>query len=54
MELRRCLRKATKPLFSTTAKPRMAGSRNTEFITIEGNKIKEIEGYVGSAPKEPA
>jgi SnoaL-like domain len=26
-------------------------SRNTEFFTIEGNKIKEIEVYFGSAPK---
>ena len=30
------------------------GSRNTEFFTIEGNKIKEVEVYFGSAPKEPA
>jgi hypothetical protein len=29
-------------------------SRNTEFFTIEGNKIKEVEVYFGSAPKEPA
>jgi ketosteroid isomerase-like protein len=29
-------------------------SRNTEFFTIEGSKIKEIEVYFGSAPKEPA
>jgi hypothetical protein len=27
-------------------------SRNAEFFTIEGNKIKEV--YFGSAPKEPA
>jgi hypothetical protein len=26
-------------------------SRNTEFFTIEGNKIKEVEVYFGSAPK---
>jgi hypothetical protein len=33
----------------------LAGSsRNTEFFTIEGSKIKEIEVYFGSAPKEPA
>ena len=30
------------------------GARNTEFFTIEGNKIKEVEVYFGSAPKEPA
>jgi hypothetical protein len=31
------------------------GSRNTEFFTIEGNKIREVEVYFGSAPtKEPA
>jgi hypothetical protein len=29
-------------------------SRNTEFFTIEGNKIKKVEVYFGSAPKEPA
>src|ERR1700681_2926425 len=29
------------------------GSRNTEFFTMEGSKIKEIEVYFGSAPKEP-
>ena len=30
-------------------------SRNTEFFTIEGNKIREVEVYFGSAPtKEPA
>jgi hypothetical protein len=29
-------------------------SRNTEFFTIEGSKIREIEVYFGSAPKEPA
>ena len=29
-------------------------SRNTEFFTIEGNKIKEVEVYFGSASKEPA
>jgi ketosteroid isomerase-like protein len=27
-------------------------SRNTEFFTIEGSKIKEIEVYFGSAPKD--
>ena len=27
-------------------------SRNTEFFTFEGNKIKEIEVYFGSAPKD--
>ena len=26
-------------------------SRNMEFFTIEGNKIKEVEVYFGSAPK---
>jgi hypothetical protein len=26
-------------------------SRNTEFFTIEGNKIKEVEVYFGSVPK---
>ena len=26
-------------------------SRNTEFFTIEGNKIKAIEVYFGSTPK---
>ena len=29
-------------------------SRNTEFFTIEGSKIKQIEVYFGSASKEPA
>jgi hypothetical protein len=29
-------------------------SRNTEFFTIEGNQIKEIEVYFGFAPKAPA
>jgi ketosteroid isomerase-like protein len=30
-------------------------SRNTEFFTIEGNKIREVEVYFGSVPtKEPA
>jgi hypothetical protein len=29
------------------------GSRNTEFFTIEGNQIKEIEVYFGSAAREP-
>jgi hypothetical protein len=29
-------------------------SRNTEFFTIEGDKIREVEVYFGSAPKEPA
>jgi ketosteroid isomerase-like protein len=29
-------------------------SRNREFFTIEGNKIREVEVYFGSAPKEPA
>ena len=28
-------------------------SRNTEFFTIEGSKIKQIEVYFGSASKEP-
>jgi hypothetical protein len=28
-------------------------SRNTEFFTIEGSKIKEIEIDFGSAPTEP-
>jgi len=27
-------------------------SRNTEFFTIEGNKIKEVEVYFGSAPQD--
>jgi hypothetical protein len=27
------------------------GSRNTEFFSFEGNKIKKIEVYFGSAPK---
>jgi ketosteroid isomerase-like protein len=27
-------------------------SRNTEFFTIEGNRIKEVEVYFGSAPKD--
>ena len=27
-------------------------SRNTEFFTIEGNKIEEVEVYFGSAPKD--
>ena len=27
-----------------------AGSRNAEFFTIEGNKIKEVEVYFGSTP----
>jgi len=35
-------------------KTKNGGSRNTEFFTIEGNKIKEVEVYFGSAPKEPA
>jgi hypothetical protein len=26
--------------------------RNTEFFTIEGNKIKEVEVYFGSAQKD--
>src|ERR1035438_9691813 len=26
----------------------------TEFFTIEGNKIREVEVYFGAAPKEPA
>jgi len=29
-------------------------SRNTEFFTIEGNKIKEVEVYFGFVPQEPA
>jgi ketosteroid isomerase-like protein len=29
-------------------------SRNTEFFTIEGGKIRAVEVYFGSAPKEPA
>ena len=29
-------------------------SRNTEFFIIDGDKIKEVEAYFGSAPKEPA
>jgi hypothetical protein len=29
-------------------------SRNTEFFTIEGNKIREVEVYFGSTPKTPA
>jgi ketosteroid isomerase-like protein len=29
-------------------------SRNTEFFTIEGSKIKEIQVYFGSVSKEPA
>jgi len=28
-------------------------SRNAEFFTIEGNKIREVEVYFGSAPKQP-
>src|SRR5512140_528750 len=28
-------------------------SRNTEFFTIEGNKIREVEVYFGSAQKNP-
>ena len=27
-------------------------SRNVEFFTIEGNKIKEVQVYFGSAPKD--
>ena len=27
-------------------------ARNTEFFTIEGNKIQEVQVYFGSAPKE--
>ena len=27
-------------------------SRNTEFFTFEGNRIKEVEVYFGSAPKD--
>jgi hypothetical protein len=29
-----------------------SGARNTEFFTIEGNKIKEIEVYFGSASND--
>jgi hypothetical protein len=29
-------------------------SRNSEFCTIEGTKIRKVEVYFGSAPKEPA
>ena len=29
-------------------------SRNTEFFIIDGDKIKEVEVYFGSVPKEPA
>ena len=29
-------------------------SRNIEFFTIEESKIKQVEVYFGSAPKEPA
>ena len=28
-------------------------SRNAEFFTIEGNKIREVEVYFGSVPKQP-
>jgi hypothetical protein len=36
-------------------KTKNGGTRGTrKFFTIEGNKIKEIEVYFGSAPKEPA
>jgi hypothetical protein len=53
MRLRRCLEETTKPSSSTTAKPRLAADPwNTEFFTIEGNKIREVEVYFGSAPKE--
>jgi ketosteroid isomerase-like protein len=33
-------------------KTRDGSSRNTEFFTIEGNKIKEVQVYFGSAPKD--
>jgi SnoaL-like domain len=36
-------------------KTKIAGrSRNTEFFTIDGNKIRQVEVYFGSAPTEPA
>jgi hypothetical protein len=40
-------------LYSCTIKNGRS-SRNTEFFTIEGSKIKEIEVYLGFAPKAPS
>jgi len=65
MALRGCLKKATKPSSSTTAKlsalrwfpgPGQNGgrSRNMELFTIDDNKINDIEVYFGFAPKAPA
>jgi hypothetical protein len=54
MALRSCLKNATKPSSSTTAKPRMAAAPKHGILHIEGNKIRETEVYFSSAPKEPA
>jgi hypothetical protein len=48
------LKKATSHHRLRLQNQKAGGSLNTEFFTIEGNKIKEIEVYFGSAPKEPA
>jgi hypothetical protein len=54
MTFRSCLKKATKPIIVYECKTKKAAARGTrKFFTIEGNKIKEIEVYFGSAPKEP-
>src|ERR1700680_3105840 len=52
MRLRSYLKLTTKPSSSYDCKTKNAGgSRNTEFFTIEGNKIKESRGLLWFCPE---
>ena len=55
-EIEKILEKDNEAFILYDCKTKTGGrSRNTEFFTIEGDKIREVEVYFGSAPtKEPA
>ena len=55
-EIEKMLEKDNEAFILYDCKTKTGGrSRNTEFFTVEGNKIREVEVYFGSAPtKEPA
>jgi hypothetical protein len=51
--IEKLLEKGNEAFILSECKTKDGGSfRNTEFFTIEGNKIKEVEVYFGSAPKD--
>jgi hypothetical protein len=53
-EIEKTLEKDNEAFILYDCKTKTGGrSRNAEFFTIEGNKIREVEVYFGSVPKQP-